>query len=826
MYLRKRHIIILGLLMSATYLMSQSASFGNTFIHNDGESVIFGLHDFDKTSAGSLPGVIGTQRTETPSYGILGWSDESPGWKSIGDDSYVDGYVRKYGDQSFVFPIGDNGSYRPIAISGADSTIAAYYDANPASAVTSTVYGGDYGPLPQGGPFPQAQSEEIILNVSELEYWDIDGTQPTTITLTWDIFSDIEGISNDDLERLTIVGWDGEKWVLIPSEIDLLYLNESRSRPLYNGGISNKTQGSITTRDEIIPDDFLAYTFGSFASGTIGDLVWEDMDRNGIQDLGEPGIPDVEIELIDFNTDQVLQTTTTDENGRYQFIGVNPGIYYLRFIPANTFAPTLPNQGIQALNSDLTFQGETAPFQLDLDESLLNIDGGFYQTGAIGDIVWIDNNNDGIQNSDEVGAAEVRVELLSDDQEIIAAHITNADGSYSFTNLPPDVYIIRVIPPVGHGIGPFKATTDEEVDSDIDPISGMSDPIALISGQIIENIDAAISNECAYVAELDIISPECGTSNGSIQAIIDGDTGPYNYIWSTGDTTSFLENVDTGFYSLLITDSENCSRGFNIEVNYEGECSMICANLDLHVLLEGPYNHGEQLMNRSLNENGYLPGQRPVSFLGTYTEAGHPYEVSPWFQTMDHGRTFESNSIAENNLYYDDDIVDWVLVSLRENKDIEYEACTRPGLLHQDGRISFLDDDCCLVDPTKSYYVVVEHKNHLIVMTPHRISVDADQKIAFDFRSNQSFIELFGAGQKEIAPGLYAMFAGNGDVNYESVSVTDINSNDLSAWTKENGANSSYYYNDYDLSGDVNSHDKSFYLPNNGVFTDVPKGGN
>ncbi len=821
---RVQHIIILfSLIAWASCLQSQSTSFGNTFIHNDGESVIFGTHDFNKGSDGALPGIIGTQRTTNNSkYGIIGFSDVSPGWKGIGDDSHVDGYVKKYGDDAFVFPIGDNGKFRPIAIDGASGTRAAYFKVDPASAITNTLYGGDYQVLPVGGPFPQTSKTDDIVSVSDLEYWDIDGSVPTKVTLTWDIFSEIERITNDDLDRLTILGWDGDKWRVIPSEKDLLYLRDSRSRPSFSGGISNKVRGSITTIDSIIPDDYLVYTFGSYASGSIGDFVWEDLNRNGIQEVGEPGIEDVAIELFLNENDSLIMTTASDVDGSYRFDGVPPGIYYLQFTPASTYAPTLPNQGIQANNSDLKFNNQTPPFQLDINESLYNVDGGFYQTGSIGNFVWLDNNNDGIQDNAEGGMDEVRVELLNGEGEIVAATTTNSDGSYSFTNLPPGEYIISVVPPTGYGIGPYKATLDGASDSDVDPVSGQSETLFLISGQNIENIDAALSTDCAYTAELDITAPLCGTSNGNIEVIIEGDTGPYTYEWSTGATTPYLENVDTGSYTLIIADANNCLRTFNIPIDYEEDCTMICAELNVQVLMEGTYDYDQGVMNKRLNELGYLPGQKPTTFLGKYTEAGQPYDEGPWYMGSEMGMTFESRSIAENNLYYPDDVVDWVLVSLRSTESIEYEACTRAGMLHQDGTISFDENDCCLVDPTKEYYVVIEHRNHLIVMSPQAMPV-IQREISFDFRANQSYVRLIGSGQKEIAPGVFAMYAANGDQYTTGISSTDINVGDISEWLKENGQHSSYYKQDYDLNGDANVQDKGLYLENIGIFSDVPK---
>ncbi len=827
MHYSKLHIVFIIGLIALFNLQSyaQSASFGNTFIHNEGESVIFGIHDFDKGSMGALPGIIGTQRT-TPgsSYGILGFSDVSPGWKGIGNDSYVDGYVKKYGDRAFVFPIGDNGKYRPVAISGADGTTAAYYNVDPASAVTNTIYGGNYAALPVGGPFPQNSKSLDVVNVSDLEYWDIDGATPTEITLTWDIFSEIERISNNNLLRLTIVGWDGERWQVIPSSMDPLYLSTTRSTPKYNGGISNEIQGSITSTIAVVPDQYLAYTFGTFASGAIGDYVWEDLNRNGIQEVGEPGIEDVEVQLFLNENDSLIMTTSSDDDGRYLFAGVAPGTYYLQFNPTSAYAPTLPNQGTQDQNSDLTFSSATAPFELEIDESLYGLDGGFYQTGSIGNLVWADTNNDGIQNEGEVGVNDVSVELLDEvGGEPVATTVTNPDGSFAFTNLSPGEYMIRVIAPAGYSIGPYKASLDNDIDSDINPVTGQSEMIELISGQVIQNIDAAISLECEYTAEIEITAPDCGTSNGFIQSTVDGDSGPYTYEWSTGETTPFAANVDTGYYTLIISDRNNCLRTFAIDITYADDCEMICAELNVHVNLQGPYNYDTEKMNVKLNDLGYLPGQKPTTFLGKYTDAGHPYREEPWFRSSTEGMTYESGSTLENNLYYDNDVVDWVLVSLRSTENIEYEACTRAGMLHEDGLISFPEDNCCLVDPTKEYYVVVEHRNHLIVMSKSRMPVEGNT-ITYDFRSNQSYTRLLGQGQKEVAPGVFAMYMANGDQFSVGPSATDINVGDLTEWLKENGLHSSYYRQDYDLNGDANVQDKSMYLENIGIFSDVFKG--
>ncbi|MEL6894173.1 MAG: SdrD B-like domain-containing protein, partial [Actinomycetota bacterium] len=57
---------------------------------------------------------------------------------------------------------------------------------------------------------------------------------------------------------------------------------------------------------------------------SLGDTVWIDIDRDGVQDDGEPGVADVTVELLDADGN-VLDETTTDADGRYGFTELTPG---------------------------------------------------------------------------------------------------------------------------------------------------------------------------------------------------------------------------------------------------------------------------------------------------------------------------------------------------------------------------------------------------------------------------------------------------------------------------------------------------------------------
>ena len=71
--------------------------------------------------------------------------------------------------------------------------------------------------------------------------------------------------------------------------------------------------------------------------GELGDLVWWDVDGDGQQNGGEPGIPDVQVNLHD-STSALVGATATDANGLYDFTQLPPDTYRIE-IDASEFQP-------------------------------------------------------------------------------------------------------------------------------------------------------------------------------------------------------------------------------------------------------------------------------------------------------------------------------------------------------------------------------------------------------------------------------------------------------------------------------------------------------
>jgi uncharacterized repeat protein (TIGR01451 family) len=83
-------------------------------------------------------------------------------------------------------------------------------------------------------------------------------------------------------------------------------------------------------------------------AGRIGDFVWNDLNANGIQDAGEPGIGGVTVTLEGVDSvalGAVNQSATTDSNGLYLFDLLPPGVYRVRFSVPTGMRPTLLQRG-------------------------------------------------------------------------------------------------------------------------------------------------------------------------------------------------------------------------------------------------------------------------------------------------------------------------------------------------------------------------------------------------------------------------------------------------------------------------------------------------
>jgi hypothetical protein len=128
--------------------------------------------------------------------------------------------------------------------------------------------------------------------------------------------------------------------------------------PSPSGRGGNVDLDSNPSGDEVVVgnnDHITDVDFGFYAlcRGSIGNFVWHDVNRDGVQDVGEePGLYDVTIELLQDGV--VIRTAYTDAAGYYLFEGLCPGTYEVRYdattVPTG-FEPTIGGQGTPETDS-------------------------------------------------------------------------------------------------------------------------------------------------------------------------------------------------------------------------------------------------------------------------------------------------------------------------------------------------------------------------------------------------------------------------------------------------------------------------------------------
>lgn len=223
------YILILILLFKVNSLQAQ--------IHHDGDlhisdnSVLY--VGFDNLNFGV--GSTTTTRTKT-TYGVLSFSNGAS-CSGASDMHFVDGYAQTQSDKAFILPIGQSGVYAPIQVipSSTDGVDAAYFRTAP-SAIGSVL-------------------EETISSMSSIEYWDIKSVGVKSgISLSWRTSSAISELTSSILPKLTIVGWNGSAWVIIPSTVDEYSIL---------GEISSLVSGSISSNAAVDLSAYTAFTFGT-----------------------------------------------------------------------------------------------------------------------------------------------------------------------------------------------------------------------------------------------------------------------------------------------------------------------------------------------------------------------------------------------------------------------------------------------------------------------------------------------------------------------------------------------------------------------------------
>ena len=248
----------------------------------------------------------------------------------------------------------------------------------------------------------------------------------------------------------------------------------------------------------------------------IGDRVWFDGNGDGAQQRDEPPAAAAVSLLKD---GRVVASTTTDAQGLYRFTGLDAGSYRLRFEPEQHRRLTARNATSDpALDSDpdprtgVTSVVTVGPGAANLmraadlgvaDADLVDatISAGLVAAYRLGDLVWRDDNGNGVLDTGEDGLPGVGVELLDARQRVLRRTVTTEGGRFAFDDLASGTYSLRFLRPEENLVfTSVCAGTNPAVDSDA-ASDGLSGPVVLDEGNPADTtVDAGLTRPASLPA--------------------------------------------------------------------------------------------------------------------------------------------------------------------------------------------------------------------------------------------------------------------------------------------------------------------------------------
>ncbi|MEM7128153.1 MAG: SdrD B-like domain-containing protein [Chloroflexota bacterium] len=248
---------------------------------------------------------------------------------------------------------------------------------------------------------------------------------------------------------------------------------------------------------------------------SIGNQVWNDGNNNGLYDVGEDIVPNLPIELwLDVDDDGIAEplgddgltaqmTMTTNASGQYSFTNLAPGNYFVR-IPAPP--PETPLSSIPLSEPDNGFDNDdngdqpggantqilSPVINLTVGQEPGTTGGGNYDYAVdfglvdpfIGNLIWHDQNNNGLVDMGEPGIPGVTVTVLYDangngsievnERTPFRTTQSDSNGIYVFPDLLPDSNYQVVIPIENFQVGgalenlPYSSDTTSTADNQID----------------------------------------------------------------------------------------------------------------------------------------------------------------------------------------------------------------------------------------------------------------------------------------------------------------------------------------------------------------------
>lgn len=223
----------------------------------------------------------------------------------------------------------------------------------------------------------------------------------------------------------------------------------------FSGTARTQTRGGVMASDENVSTTKLISAVSGTATdtahagivrlATISGVIWEDRDANHAHDPAERGMGGVTVNLMDGAGRIIKADAATDAEGRFTFDGVRPGDYLIRVVAPEgyVFSGALTDS-VLPIAEVRDGRAYSAAFTMLGGAHAQGIGFGLLTQGSISGLVWEDESYDGVMDADETGLRGVTVSLIDAAGSEIASVKTIRSGEFSFDQLMPGEYSLRV----------------------------------------------------------------------------------------------------------------------------------------------------------------------------------------------------------------------------------------------------------------------------------------------------------------------------------------------------------------------------------------------
>jgi len=294
------------------------------------------------------------------------------------------------------------------------------------------------------------------------------------------------------------------------------------------------------------------FDVGLYGITSVNGFAWTDSNGDGIQGQDESLLSGVDVQLFSYSQD-VVTRAITNEQGRYAFTDILPGDYYLQFTAPHDLICTRRPQ----YKDDSFASSHMDPESAQITLRSLNMESaddvwvaGFTKPAILEDRVWLDEDLDGQLDPEEIGLADILVELYDHEDHLQDSTRSDSQGFFQFMGLTPGNYRLQVHHPDGYYFTQFSADgadIDQAEDgssgvnqmnldmivSHVDPSTGSSGMVTLGPG--LQNGFASASlalQEMTQVVEptaielMEFNASPVHTSTGGTQVLISWETQP------------------------------------------------------------------------------------------------------------------------------------------------------------------------------------------------------------------------------------------------------------------------------------------------------------